>query len=418
MSQPAPQPPWKQEVNKRLAAHKSRKGLSVVDQNAPGETQGAPSRRGAQAAARVAARYAKTPSYSEMQAAEARAALRAAEVATRAALEAQERFSGQFSREEVVATCAPVEEPTQVGWEPEAVSTAAATRQRLEIRWEADLPVRAAETPAAPARREPERSAQADEDWWASGARFGDPEASVAIEAVEPATPIHANLIQFPRELVATRRMRPRLTGAQHEQTGDLFGQLSIFEVDPSTISMEASAAAAEAAEQAPAWSGAEWSGIELDEQPEEQRGLQNEADAAPRLELAPFGYRLMATVVDSALIVGAVCGGAAVAAKPMHHFPALKAMELGAGVAVMLVGLLYHALFALLGWATPGMRYAHVSLCTFDDENPTREQVRGRLGALLLSLLPVGLGIAWAIFDDDHLSWHDRLSRTYLRKY
>ena len=441
MSPPAPQPPWKQEVNQRLAAHKSRKGLSVVDQNAPSETQNATSRRAAQAAARVAARYAKAPSYSEMQAAEARAALHAAEVATRAALEAQavaqaalfdlesavleteaqkqfsEQFSGQFSREEVVATCAPVEEPAQAEWEPETVSTAAATRQRLEIRWEPDLPVRAAETPAAPARREAEGFAQAEEDWWAPGARFGDAEASAAIEAVEPATPIHANLIQFPRELVATRRMRPRLTGAQHEQTGDLFGQLSIFEVDPSTISMEASAPAA-AVEQAPAWSGAEWSGIELDEQPEEQRGLQNEADAAAALELAPFGYRLMATVVDSALIVGAVCAGALVAANRMHHFPALKAMELGAVGALMLVGLLYQALFALLGWATPGMRYAHVALCTFDDENPTREQVRGRLGALLLSLLPVGLGIAWAIFDEDHLSWHDRLSRTYLRKY
>jgi hypothetical protein len=23
-----------------------------------------------------------------------------------------------------------------------------------------------------------------------------------------------------------------------------------------------------------------------------------------------------------------------------------------------------------------------------------------------------------WAVFDEDHLSWHDRLSRTYLRKY
>jgi hypothetical protein len=38
-------------------------------------------------------------------------------------------------------------------------------------------------------------------------------------------------------------------------------------------------------------------------------------------------------------------------------------------------------------------------------------------LGALLLSVLPLGLGVAWALFDDDHLCWHDRLSKTYLRK-
>jgi hypothetical protein len=40
-----------------------------------------------------------------------------------------------------------------------------------------------------------------------------------------------------------------------------------------------------------------------------------------------------------------------------------------------------------------------------------------GRLLALVLSLLPVGLGVAWSIFDENHLSWHDRLSRTYLKK-
>jgi len=62
-------------------------------------------------------------------------------------------------------------------------------------------------------------------------------------------------------------------------------------------------------------------------------------------------------------------------------------------------------------------MKYAGLSLCTFDGGKPTGAQRSGRLGALLLSLLPVGLGVAWAIFDEEHLSWHDRLSRTYLRK-
>ena len=36
----------------------------------------------------------------------------------------------------------------------------------------------------------------------------------------------------------------------------------------------------------------------------------------------------------------------------------------------------------------------------------------------MLLSVLPAGLGLAWALFDENHLCWHDRLSQTYLRKY
>ena len=62
-----------------------------------------------------------------------------------------------------------------------------------------------------------------------------------AIETVEPAQPIHANLIEFPREIVATRKVRPRLAEGAYAAPG---GQLSIFEVDPGSISVEPAAAA------------------------------------------------------------------------------------------------------------------------------------------------------------------------------
>jgi hypothetical protein len=36
---------------------------------------------------------------------------------------------------------------------------------------------------------------------------------------------------------------------------------------------------------------------------------------------------------------------------------------------------------------------------------------------ALPLSVLPLGMGLAWALFDEWSLTWHDRLSGTYLRR-
>jgi hypothetical protein len=63
-------------------------------------------------------------------------------------------------------------------------------------------------------------------------------------------------------------------------------------------------------------------------------------------------------------------------------------------------------------------MRYAKIALCTFEDDNPTRKAMRNRVGALLLSALPLGLGFLWSFFDDDHLGWHDRVTRTYQRSY
>jgi hypothetical protein len=38
------------------------------------------------------------------------------------------------------------------------------------------------------------------------------------------------------------------------------------------------------------------------------------------------------------------------------------------------------------------------------------------RLAALLLTVLPLGLGLVWALFDEDGLMGHDRLSKTYMR--
>ena len=72
LGQPHPEPAWKQEVSRRIAAHKSRKGATTPEQPAPEQHFG--SSLAAQAAARVAARYSKAPTYSEMQAQEARLA--------------------------------------------------------------------------------------------------------------------------------------------------------------------------------------------------------------------------------------------------------------------------------------------------------------------------------------------------------
>lgn len=418
VSQPAPSESWKQEINQRLAAHKQRKGNSQAEQTTPAAERSRVNARAAEAAARVAARYAKAPSYSEMQAAEARTALRAAEAATRAALEAQAAAQAALASLESAATeeTEGAEVMTQAMTDAtEHIASAAATlpaAESLQIRWEPDMRFRHADPEAATAvHTSPRQEASRD---WSAAAGVANEEAQV-IEAVEPAQPIHANLIEFPRELVATRRVRPRVGGLRNEATGDLFGQLSIFEVDPSTISTEPAAQPDAGELPPPAWSGPAWSLIELDDTLVE--GAETEAEKAPALHLVPLNLRLLANAVDAALTVGIMAAAIAGAGHWMHRMPAMKTAELAGVALLLLTGVLYHAAFLVLGAATPGMRYARIALCTFDDEYPSKAQTRGRLGAMLLSLLPLGLGVVWSIFDEDHLCWHDRLSRTYLRK-
>lgn len=418
MSQPAPKPSWKEEVNRKLEAHKSRRGLSVVEQEAPASSHAAVSRRAAQAAARVAARYAQAPSYSEWQADEARAALRKAEAATRAVMEAQAAVHKAFKNLEAVREAesgafefaeAPEHTEEATSATPASVASAGVEipRQDVEVRWEPDFPVRQAEPESAPI---------------AAWDKPAEPEAQMAVDAVETvdaAQPIQANLIQFPRELVATRRMRPRLAEPQAVASADNV-QLSIFEVDPSTISIEPEATATEAAAPAPSWSGPEWSGIRLDADPKlnTEPDSRDEASAwHAEIQLAPLENRLMAVAVDAALIVGLATACAYGIASHMQHALPLKTAEVAAAAGLVLIGILYQTFFLLTTLATPGMMYAGVALCTFDDERPTRAQLRERVYALLVSLLPMGLGMAWSVFDEDHLSWHDRLSRTYLRE-
>ena len=138
---------------------------------------------------------------------------------------------------------------------------------------------------------------------------------------------------------------------------------------------------------------------------------------ALPGIPVASMATRLMAAVVDCALILAGFVSLGFLAAHNIQHPPTGKPAEVLGALSLALIGMLYYALFFALPVPTPGMKYAGIALCTFDDQRPTRAQLRRRLGAMLLSLLPVGLGLVWSLFDDDHLSWHDRYSRTFLRK-
>jgi uncharacterized RDD family membrane protein YckC len=427
VSQPVPQPAWKEEVNRRLEEHKSRRGLSLATKPSPSATPASVSDRAARAAARVAARYAQAPSYSEQQTAEARAALRAAEVATRVALEAQ--VAAQVALENLAnepdptldfddagsafEPAAPSEQP-QIALAQEAPPRHA---EPLAIRWDSDLPVPSAATNVHLGHGE--TSDPRGDESFVSSNRLQTPIFEADPEAVEPMQPIFANLIRFPRELIATRRMRPRIPGVPQDAGEDQFGQLSIFEVDPSSVSTQPGASITDAAAPATAYAGAEWSGIHLDAEPAPPVAARPKSIPLPAIpiHLAPLQLRLMATVVDIALSVALFAACAFGIARHLTHALTMRSAEVEGAFGFFLIAALYQIFFLLTTHTTPGMMYAGVALCTFEDEHPTRIQLRARLVAMLISIVPVGLGLAWSIFDEDHLSWHDRLSRTYQRK-
>lgn len=452
-----PAPSWKKEVNARLAAHRNRRTKQESEEPSamskrPAQPDSAAS-RAAQVAARVAARYANAPTYSELLANEARNAARAAAAAANAAREAHEAAQAilqglDLEPEQPAVRQTSAAQPaarSARALEPEPLLSFEENRSfEQNGQSEHDEPRHAPAREAAPAVQQtvaapappqipegpktvvpppdftPRQTApEALVPPRPMNAREEHPEAPAA-SFVEPVEPIPGNLIEFPRVLIAPQKARPRLaegplretTATPAPEIGE--AQLSIFEAETEhTVLVEPEPPV-------PTQSMVEWSSIELDAQPAQERMTHVSSKVLAELPLATATLedRLMSGLVDMALVMLSFLCFVAVFVACTPHLPTGKFALVGAAITLMLFHLLYQYLFFTFAEGTPGMRYAHIALCTFDDENPTRKQMRKRIPTSMLSLAAVGLGFLWSLFDEDRLGWHDRLTRTYQRSY
>ncbi len=461
-------PDLRQQAAARLAAHRQRRARGSVAEAAE-STQPRRSRHKPIAEA-VAARFAHTPSYRAFLAEqaqraidfaerEAESAAAEAEIAARnaqAVAAAQNQLLAeldlwnapqQFTPETAqVVSAAEAGAPAPVAETPAPASLAKLPPPVIESSREpaaaaaapAPAPVRQISTagltvrlyedigrpphpaPIAATTNEPPRSAIPDlEEALALDEEIAFRQAPVFEPfTFEPLTPLPANLLEFPRQLVAARKARPRLAEGPLLEETPRSPQLRIFEVEPEQISH------APAPPVAP-----EWAGIHLDAQPaiqpETPSGFGAEAAPASTLlpsllppQTAPLQLRIMATLVDGLVLAGALMVFVAVAAHFAQRFPSGITAATSAAGAFAIFFPLYQLLFFTLSDQTPGMRYARIGLCTFTDENPSRAAIRRRILAQLVALCPFGLGILWALLDEDGLGWHDRISRMYQRAY
>lgn len=232
---------------------------------------------------------------------------------------------------------------------------------------------------------------------------------------IEPTTPLPANLLEFPRQLVATRKARPRLAeGPLREESGPRSPQLRIFEVEPEQISTTPLALSVTP----------EWASIRLDAHTVTEVVIDPNSSTPALLpsvlppQTAPIRLRVMAAAVDGSLVSLAFLAFSAIAVRVANYLPTGIPAAVAAASTLTLFYLLYEVLFFTLSDQTPGMRYARIGLCTLSDENPTRSAMRRRILAQIIAVCPFGLGILWAVLDDDGLGWHDRISRMYQRAY
>jgi uncharacterized RDD family membrane protein YckC len=91
---------------------------------------------------------------------------------------------------------------------------------------------------------------------------------------------------------------------------------------------------------------------------------------------------------------------------------------KLSAAVCVatfVIVYLQYFALFTVFGGTTPGMMLRGLHVVNFSGETPSPRQMLWRSLGYMLSAGTFFMGFLWSMWDEDALTWHDRLSHTYL---
>ncbi len=403
----------RQEIAAQLQMHRARRGAPA----APEPAHAKPART-SRVADSVAARFARSKSYRDFLAEEAERATRqaeaAAEVARRSAdaiEQAQRNLLDEMERWERAAAQQP---------ETPAVSqdaSAAAAMERMEpAASTAGEPSLLAPTAAVQAAGEPAATPSPESATAPAPAASPEPAQPtvrelLAAEPAEAAVPLPANLIEFPRQLVAVRKARPRLAEGplrDEDADGPEGAQLRIFEVDLRSISTEPAVP-----EMAP-----EWASIRLDTPSAAHDAAAHEPEIsfAIPLQVAPLSRRMMSATVDVCCIAGAFLLAVMAVAFCAPALPTGAAALVAAAAALAVFTLLYLWLFFTFCDATPGMRFANIALCTFADENPSRKQMRRRVLALALALVPGGLGVLWAWLDDDRLGWHDRISHMYQR--
>ena len=80
----------------------------------------------------------------------------------------------------------------------------------------------------------------------------------------------------------------------------------------------------------------------------------------------------------------------------------------------VLVVTILYRGLWCLANADTPGMRFAGLQLVDFDGRRPRSKSRIVRQFAGILSLASAGVGLLWALVDEESLTWHDHISKTF----
>ncbi|HTU44777.1 MAG TPA: RDD family protein [Bryobacteraceae bacterium] len=129
---------------------------------------------------------------------------------------------------------------------------------------------------------------------------------------------------------------------------------------------------------------------------------------------VAPLALRMQAAVIDG-LLMALGCGFGVALFEALGGQLSLDRHAIPFfALAILTVPLFYKLLWTLAGRDTAGMRKAGLQLVDFDGNRPSKARRYQRLCGTFLSFAAAGIGMVWALVDEDGLTWHDHISSTF----
>ncbi|MCB9384829.1 MAG: RDD family protein [Bryobacterales bacterium] len=129
----------------------------------------------------------------------------------------------------------------------------------------------------------------------------------------------------------------------------------------------------------------------------------------------APIRYRFIAGLLDVCVVALAL--GVFLAVMHLLNPAVLKGPNRWAVAGGGFIGLLviyWVAYLRLLG-STAGMIWTGLHVVNLDGEPPDTQQRWTRALGTVLSAAALGMGFLWSLFDEQHFTWHDRVSKTFV---
>jgi uncharacterized RDD family membrane protein YckC len=138
-------------------------------------------------------------------------------------------------------------------------------------------------------------------------------------------------------------------------------------------------------------------------------------AKSAVVIPVATLSERRRAGLLDAVILILAYSVSLALFSGLGGHLRLSKIDAVVTGATLGLFYAQYVMLFTYFARATPGMMLRGLRIVSSQGGEASAEQLLWRSFGYLISAGTAMLGFLWALWDEGHLSWHDRISQTFI---